>query len=100
MGISPLPRKVEWTERDGKTKFKGKVVDEVYVDEEFDWGDYRKMIQLIETENGEKIIRFAYYIKNHGAPEKEFAFGSQNTLVLKQENARKLFEEARKKGFF
>ena len=71
MEISPLPRKVEWTERDGKTKFKGKVVDEVYVDEEFDWGD------LIETENCGKVIRFAYYIKNHRAPEKEFAFGSQ-----------------------
>jgi len=74
MGISHLPRKVEWTERDGKTKFKGKVVDEVYVDEEFDRGDYRKMIQ-IETENGEKVIRFAY--KKSRSTEKEFAFGSQ-----------------------
>ena len=82
MGISHLPRKVEWTERDGKTKFKGKVVDEVYVDEEFDRGDYRKMIQ-IETENGEKVIVLP--IKNHGAPKKNLHLAP--SLVLKQKNA-------------
>jgi len=99
MGIKKLPRKAEWRERDNNTMFRGTVVDEVSVVEEFDFGDYCKMVQLIETENG-NVIRFGYYIKPHGSPDSEYTWGSQTTLVVRPENARKLLDEANKRGFF
>jgi hypothetical protein len=100
MGISHLPRKVEWTERDRNHKFEGKVKCEVDVDEIFEWGDYKKLIQLIESKDGKRLIRFAYYVKDHGAPDKEYKFASQTTLVIHPENARKLFIDAENKRFF
>ena len=99
MGIKKLPRKAEWRERDNNAVFRGTVVDEVSIVEEFNFGDYCKKIQLIETENG-NVIRFGYYIKPHGSPDSEYMWGSQTTLVVRPENARNLLDEAQKKGFF
>jgi len=79
--------------------WEGKVIDEVSVIEEYDVGDYKKMIQLIEKDDGTKWIRFYYYVKDHGKADEEYRGGSQQTLIVKRENAKKLFEEARKKEF-
>ena len=100
MGIKELPREAKWRERDKKTWFKGRVLKEVIIEEEYEFGDYSKRIQLIESDKGEKVIRFAYYVKSHGSDDSEYGYGSQQTLVVRQENARKLFDEANKRGFF
>jgi len=100
MGIKELPREAKWRERDKKTWFEGRVLKEVNVKEEFEFGDYLKMIQLIESDKGEKVIRFGYYVKPHGSDDSEYRYGSQQTLVVRQENARKLFHKAKEKGFF
>jgi hypothetical protein len=93
-------RKVIFWQRDKKHKFEGKVIDEVSVNEEFSHGDYSKKIQLIEEKGGGTVIRFAYYVKPHGSSPAKYHFVSQNTLMVSPENANKLFNEAKKKGFF
>lgn len=35
-------------------------------------GDYHKVIQLIESDEGHNVIRFGYYWKPHGSLEKDF----------------------------
>jgi hypothetical protein len=100
MGIKPCPKRATWVERNRSDKFKGTVVDEVAIREDFEWGDYHKVIQMIKSDEGHKLVRFGYYWKPHGSVEKNFRWGSQNTPVLRQENARQLIEEARKRGFF
>lgn len=98
MPIKEPPKEAMWIERDKRTKFRGKVIDEVRVKEEFEFGDYCKMIQCIERDNGERVIRFGYYVKPHGSDDSRYIWGSQNTLIVTQENARKLFNEAKEKG--
>lgn len=102
MSIKPLPRNVKFTERDAKTRTRGKVIDVSFINEKFKWGDYRKEAQLIQWENGAKSLRFGYYVKNHGTPESEYSWGSQTTLILKVENAERFLRQAltliKKKG--
>ncbi len=99
MGIKKLPRKVSWCERDKKTIFHGEVKKEVIIKEEYEFGDYSKMIQLIESDEGEKVIRFTYYAKPHGSDNSEYIYAPR-PLVVSQENARKLFRDAKDKGLF
>lgn len=89
--IRKLPRIVRFIERDGKTEFRGKVIDERYVDEEYPWGDFRKLVQVIKKDTGgDKFVRFYYYKKDHGAPKKDFMPGAQMTLILPIEKAEEL----------
>ncbi len=94
MAIRTLPRRVEYFERDKKTKRLGYVTDVVSVDESYSWGDYRKEIQWIEWDKGTKAIRLAYYVKDNNAPDDEYGWGSQTTLILKVANAEKMFRAA------
>ena len=96
MAIKPLPRKVSYTERDNKTKRKGMVTQVVFVEESYPWGDYRKEAQLIVWKDGGKAIRLAYYVKNHGAPKRDYHWGSQTTIILRIHSAKKLFREIHK----
>jgi hypothetical protein len=96
MAIKPIPRDVNFTERDDATVSVGKVIKVISVDETFDFGDYRKEAQLIEWEDGSKSIRFGYYMKDHGAPENQYQWGSQTALILKLENAEKFLYDALK----
>lgn len=93
MAIKPIPRRVSYIERDKKTRSVGKVVAVASVYESYPFGDYQKEIQLIEWDNGKKGIRLAYYVKNHGANEKTYHWGSQTTLILQIQNAKRLFQE-------
>ena len=98
MGIKPLPREVRWTERDKKTKKVGRVVKEAAIVERFPWGDYYKVVQEIREDSGKSFIRFGYYKKNHGEPDKAYTWGSQTTLAIQRENLRKLLSLAKDKG--
>ena len=99
--ISPLPRLVRFKRRKTKEWWEARVIDEVSVLEEYPHGDYTKMIQLLEkTDDKSKWIRFFYYVKDHGKLDEKYRGGAQATLIVKQENASKLFDEAKKKGFF
>ena len=98
-GIKKLPRKVSWCERDKKTIFRGEVKKEVIIKEEYEFGDYSKMIQLIESDRGEKVIRFTYYLKPRGSDSSKYRYVPR-PLVVTQENARELFRKAKDKGFF
>ena len=99
MGIKKLPRPVSWRQRDTEKWFHGSVVDEAPVEEKFKWGDYSKMIQLIESDEGEKFIRFTYYVKPPGSDSSKYRYVPR-PLVVTQENARELFRKAKDKGFF
>ena len=101
MAITPLPRNVyNELRKDKKKKFLfGKVIKEVYVDQEgTSQGDYRKMLQLIKRTNGENEIRLGYYVKDIGKPEKDFHWGSQTTFQLGVRDFKKLLRMARKEG--
>jgi hypothetical protein len=98
MAIRPLPREVSFIQRDGHTRFEGKVVDEVSCVECFPWGDYKKSFQFIEQEgSGERFVRFFYYVKKHGESDEHYRSGAQATLILKEKNFRKMIEKATKK---
>lgn len=99
MAIRPLPRNTSWSERIGKVKQSGKVVDEVYIDEHYKWGDYKKCIQKLQLKNGKTAIRFGYYLKGTKESEKKYRWGSQTTLIMgSKANANRLISKARKKG--
>jgi len=38
MGIKQTPKEASWLERDKKTRTKAEVINEVHVDETYDWG--------------------------------------------------------------
>jgi hypothetical protein len=47
MGIVKTPKDADWEQRDS-TKTEGKVLKQVSVEEQFPWGDYADVIQLIK----------------------------------------------------
>jgi len=107
LGIASLARRrPRWRERDG-TLTKGRVLREVSVRESFPWGDYRKVVQLIElhmvggkeVRRPHRVIRFGYYVKDHRAPTKRYRWGSQTTLIVRKVNFRKLIQEVRDASF-
>jgi len=59
MGISPLPRRVHFG------NYIGEVIDEVWVQEDYEVTDYRFFMQQIRWSDGSESIRFAYYSKPH-----------------------------------
>jgi hypothetical protein len=107
MAITPLKRWSSWKERNG-SRSEGWVTDEVHVEEQASWGDYWQCVQLIKLDKAggksckrpEYVIRFGYYYKNHKAPDREYRWGSQNTLIISKENLRRLLRQAEKKGLF
>lgn len=94
MGIKPLPRDVYIPERDNKTESIGQVIDEVILDSSYEWGDFRRLIQLIEWEDKSKSIRFGYYVKDHDAPDSDYIWGSQNALIIDFEDAEVFLKNA------
>lgn len=97
MAITPLPRRVKYKERDGKTETEGWVVKEAYLDEEYPFGDFHKLIQLIDFK-GKEAVRFGYYVKDHGAPESKYKWGSQTTFILHKKNFKELVKRAQAHG--
>lgn len=87
----------------GGKHYCGKVIDEVWADEEVnsseprkprsedDWGDYSFCAQLIEFQDGERMIRLAYYRRPPG--EDYWRFASQTTITTDRINIKKLFEK-------
>ncbi len=101
MGIEPLPRPTSYRRRGSGRLRKGKVVAEVYVDETHPQeGDYRRLIQLIQWADGEEFVRFCYYVKNRGAGEEHWRYGSQTTMQLRRRHARRLMQKALKSRIF
>jgi outer membrane usher protein FimD/PapC len=96
VGIRPLPRQVNWIERDGKTIKKATVTKEAWVVEEFPWGDFYKVLQEIRSEKGDKFLRFGYYVKDYNAPEKEYGWGGQTSMAIKKGSLTRLLQRAKK----
>ena len=100
MGIKQTPKEASWLERDKKTKTKAEVIKEVYVDEIYNWGDYRKVLQLLKKKDGTDLIRLGYYVKNKGSSEGKYHWGSQTAFVATKQTFEKLIEEAKNEGMF
>ncbi len=99
MAIKPLPRPVSYMERDGKTKRSGKIEREVGIGDVVKYGIYRKLLQEVQFDHRkEKYIRLGYYVKNCGAPDADFRWGSQTTFIITKTKFRKLLKDAKKKG--
>jgi hypothetical protein len=94
MAIAPLPRRVRYKERDGKTKTEGWVIREASLDEEYPFGDFHKLIQLIDFK-GKEAVRLGYYVKDHGAPSSEYKWGSQTTFILHKRDFKELMKRAK-----
>jgi len=101
MGISPIPRKTRWTERDKKTNAKGMIIKEVQEKESYPWGDFCRVVQVIQKEGEpEDIIRLGYYVKDNNSPDEKYMWGSQTTFMAKKETFVKLLEKAKKERLF
>jgi len=99
MGIKPTPKEAFWPERNKKTRTKAEVIKEVYVDETYDWGDYKKVLQLLKKkDDGTELIRLGYYVKNKGSSEVEYHWGSQTTFIATKQTFEKLIEKAKNDG--
>ena len=61
-------------------------------------GDFRKLIQLIEWDDGGVDVRFGYYVKDTGKDEKAWQWGSQTTFSLPLKLARELIGKAEELG--
>ena len=99
MAIKPLPRPASYPGRKSGKYRKGLVLKEVGIPESHPVeGDYWKLIQLIKWDDGEEFIRFGYYVKDYGASEKHWRYGSQTTLQLPRPLAKKLVRMALERG--
>ena len=99
MGIRPLPRNVTWKERDGKTIVEGKVIAEATVDDSYEHGDFRRVLQIIRKKGEDTdTIRIGYYVKDKGASEDKWHWGSQTTFMTSKASFEKLIEKAKKRG--
>ncbi len=100
MGIRDPPKPIEYTERDGKTKFTGMVVNEERIVEQYKWGDFCKVLQEIKKD-GDKItdyLRLGYYVKDHRAPYTKYRWGSQTGQIIQKKNFSKLIRKAKRRG--
>jgi hypothetical protein len=87
----------------GVKRMCGRIIDEVWEDEALtllecrepagkdDWGDYAFCSQLIEFENGERLVRLAYYRRQAG--EDFWRFASQTTITCAPKSIKKLLEK-------
>ena len=97
MPIKPLPRASSYPGRKSGKHRKGTVQKEVSVlERDRVEGDYLKLIQLIKWDDGEEFVRFGYYVKDYGASEKHWRWGSQTTFQLPRPLAKKLIRMALK----
>jgi len=93
MGISPLPRRVKFDD------YRGNVIDEVWVQEDYPNGDFRFFIQQIRWDNGSESIRFAYYTKPHGSGDSQWNFANRAPNI-EAESLRELLRRARGRSWF
>lgn len=101
MSIKPIPRKVKYTERKDGIKTNATIVKEVSEVEPYPWGDFYRVIQLIRKEGEpEDIFRFGYYVKDHGAEDKDYRWGSQTTFMCKRSTLDKLLSKAKSEEMF
>jgi len=93
MGISPLPRRVKFK------GYRGHVIDEVWIQEDFDDLDYRFFIQQIRWDDGEESIRIAYYTRPHGTDDTQWGFANRAPNIY-PENLRELIRRAMQRNLF
>jgi hypothetical protein len=102
--LASLPRRTQWRERNG-TMTRGIVVREVSAKESFPWGDYHKVIQLMELRmvGGERVtrphhvVRFGYYVKDHRAPAKRYRWGKPDYANRQQDKLPKAHSESERR---
>ena len=93
MGISPLPRRVQFGD------YIGEVLDEVWVQEDFEDTDYRFFIQQIRWFDGSETIRFAYYTRPHGSNENAWNYANRPPNIG-ENSLRRLLQLARDRPWF
>lgn len=98
MGIRRPPKSISYTERDGKTKKKGSVTKEVHIVERHKHGDFWKVLQAVKFDgSNEPYLRLGYYVKDHGAIDAKYIWGSQTAQIIKKKNFLRLLRKARSK---
>jgi len=99
MGIKQPPKNASWLERDKKTRTKAVVIKQICVDETYDWGDYKKVLQLLKKkDDGTDLIRLGYYVKDKGSSDADYHWGSQTTFIATKRTFEKLIEKAKNDG--
>jgi hypothetical protein len=93
MGISPLPRHVEFG------GYVGQVIDEVWAQEIYPSGDHKFFMQRIHWQDGTDSVRFTGYIKPHGSNDSEWRF-VRTAPNIEPESLRELMRKARQNDWF
>lgn len=97
MGTLPLPRRTRYAERKKGTLRQGNVVDDVELEEDAgETGRYLKLIEQIQTPEGDRRYRFCYYVWDSDIDNWRFG---QYALSLWEGDAARLLRKARKKGW-
>ena len=93
MGITPLPRSVKFR------NYIGEVIDEVWVQEDYEDTDYRFFIQQIRWSDGSESIRFAYYTKPHESSDDAWNYANRPPNI-ESDSLRELIRRARNRPWF
>ena len=101
-GVRDPPKNTHFKYPNGE-EIKGKVVDEVHLENSGKGGDYLFVIQKIEYEDVPEPdaenpwIRFGYYRKEHD--EDKYRWGSQTTFHVDKRRVEEIVKKAVDKGF-
>ena len=84
-----------------KKNWEGKII-KVIKRKDFGEKKYYNTVELIRDTNGDRYVRFGYYIWGHRGKKKKGAYyiAGQTTFMAKPELAWSLMREAKRKGFF
>ena len=81
-------------------KVQFRLVDEAASLSQHTYAEYMNLVQLFESEEGEKLVRISYYRRPRGGDDDSWEYGSQTALALKVQDWRELLREALRKPWF
>ena len=69
----PLPKAV------GNGKNRAKIIGRAMIEESFpEWGDYTRILDLLQWEDGDKEIRFCYFYREPNGKDNDWIFGQRS----------------------
>jgi len=91
-GYRAPPKDVHFTYPEGG-ELRGRIPERGEICRDLDYGDwvYRKCIQLVVLDDGERMLRFTYYRKPMGG---KWVFAGQTALLVEVEVIQELLKEA------
>jgi len=93
MSIKPCTKRFHFTNPETKQKERGTVHKEELVRySESEYRDYHTVAQLLKYDDDGWFIRLGYYLKDHGAKDNGWRWGSQTATIISVESVDKLIK--------